>query len=323
MSSPRVSVVLPTHNRAALLQRSIESVLAQSFRDFELIVVDDCSTDDTPELLRSIRDPRVVYVRREENGRAAIARNDGIRRARGEFVAFQDDDDVWLVNKLERQVAALDAAGPETGLCLAGHVRWLADHAIYIGGEKYFERLDFRAGQTLTPSADYSLIATPAWLVRRQLLLDAGLFDPRLKTWDDLELAMRLQRLCKFTHVDEPLYLQDHVTGSSMMRAMHHFSGDLQVILEKQGDRWQHDASLMARHYFLIGRLELQYGSPPVARHWFAKALAVRPLHVVAMFCWLGSWLGQRVFRRGSRLLRTLFDRRTWWLGDRLRLKAA
>ena len=109
MTSPLVSVVIPTFNRAATIVRAVESVLQQTYRPLELIVVDDGSTDGTSEVLQAYG-KAVVYVRQDNAGPAA-ARNRGIRESQGDMVAFLDSDDVWLAAKLERQVALAGIIG--------------------------------------------------------------------------------------------------------------------------------------------------------------------------------------------------------------------
>ena len=106
-NSPVVSVITPTYNRATLLPRAIQSVLAQDFDDLELIVIDDGSTDDTPQVVAKIDDPRVRYVRFAQNQGIGAARHEAVTRARGELVAFVDSDDVWLPGKLRYQVDLL------------------------------------------------------------------------------------------------------------------------------------------------------------------------------------------------------------------------
>src|ERR1043166_1854397 len=117
-AGPLVSVVLPTYNRAHTLARAVRSVLAQSHRHLEIVVVDDGSTDATVALVQklALEDPRVRLVQQANRGPAA-ARNTGVRQARGEFVAFQDSDDEWLVEKLERQLAALERS-PGSAMCV-------------------------------------------------------------------------------------------------------------------------------------------------------------------------------------------------------------
>src|SRR5687768_15137573 len=108
MHPPLVSVVLPTYNRAKTLERSIQSVLNQTFTDFELIIVDDGSTDESESILAKFSQlANVVLVARPRRGCAA-ARNQGIRLARGRYMAFQDSDDEWRPNKLAKAVAALE-----------------------------------------------------------------------------------------------------------------------------------------------------------------------------------------------------------------------
>ncbi len=115
---PRVSVIIPTHNRRAMLLEAINSVLIQTFQDFEILVVDDGSTDGTREAVGNIPDLRVRYFYQKNAGRSA-ARNRGLAESRGEFVAFLDDDDLFLPHKLEVQVRELDA-DPEVGLVVGG-----------------------------------------------------------------------------------------------------------------------------------------------------------------------------------------------------------
>ena len=107
---PTVSVILATYNRGYILRQAIMSVLMQTYKDLELIVVDDGSTDNTQDLLRSIKDPRLRVVTLKHNSGISAARNAGIRIARGEFIGSQDSDDVWLAEKLEKQVKALATA---------------------------------------------------------------------------------------------------------------------------------------------------------------------------------------------------------------------
>ena len=121
-TTPLVSVVLTTFNRSRLLSRSIDSVLAQTFTDFQLIVVDDCSTDDTQQVLAGIDDTRLSVIRHERNRGLSEARNSGVRAAAGTFVAFHDDDDEWLPQKLAVEVAALSGQPDPGHVCLYSQV---------------------------------------------------------------------------------------------------------------------------------------------------------------------------------------------------------
>lgn len=122
--NPRVSVVIPTHNRLELMQRALASALAQTVQDIEVIVVDDGSSDGTSDWLAAQQEPRLRFMRHDPGRRAPAARNAGTLMARGEWIAYLDDDDVWYPNKLERQLALSDnAIGVISGFRFAGSGR--------------------------------------------------------------------------------------------------------------------------------------------------------------------------------------------------------
>ena len=118
---PRVSVVIPTYNRAGLLPRAVASVLAQTWTEFELLIVDDHSTDGTPAAIARFADGRIRSFRHPRNSGQSKALNTGIGHARGDYLAFLDDDDEWLPGKLAAQVAVLDAAPSGVGLVYCWH----------------------------------------------------------------------------------------------------------------------------------------------------------------------------------------------------------
>ena len=108
MTEPRVSIVIPTYNRGYLIRAAIDSVLDQTYSNFEILVIDDGSTDNTREIINSIEDTRINYIYIDHSGRPAVPRNVGIEKSRGQFVAFLDSDDVWVPEKLEIQLAVID-----------------------------------------------------------------------------------------------------------------------------------------------------------------------------------------------------------------------
>ena len=119
---PKVTVILPVYNRSGSLEDSMRSVLNQSFRDLELIVVDDASTEDLRPIVAAVADPRVRYIRQARNGGASVARNAGLAAAKGEYIAFQDSDDLWLPGKLKAQMAMLQAAPADVGVVTGSKV---------------------------------------------------------------------------------------------------------------------------------------------------------------------------------------------------------
>lgn len=106
-----VSIIMPTYNAGRYIKESIDSVLSQTYTNWELLIVDDCSTDDTESVVRSYKDPRIRYMRNEHNLGAALTRNRAIREAKGKYIAFLDSDDMWKPEKLEKQIAFMEQEG--------------------------------------------------------------------------------------------------------------------------------------------------------------------------------------------------------------------
>jgi glycosyltransferase involved in cell wall biosynthesis len=197
-----VSVVIPTYNRAAIVVRAIESVLRQTFRDLELIVVDDCSADGTADAVVQIGDARVQYVRLAKNRGQWHAENIGIARARGEWVAFLDDDDEWLPDKLQKQLARVDQE-PDPRVS-AVYCRSLAQDQDglrpvreWLAPEGNVTASLLAGGQTMTPTV---------YMVKRSALLEVGGFDEALAGAQDWDLWLRLAMAGHhFAAVQEPL----------------------------------------------------------------------------------------------------------------------
>jgi glycosyltransferase involved in cell wall biosynthesis len=287
--APRVSIIIPTHNRSTLLRRSIQSVLAQTFQDFELLVVDDASSDDTATVVSGFRDTRVRYIRLPENRRAAAARNVGIRQARGALLAFNDDDDVWLPHKLELQVDALQRQPATVGVNLCGHIKLNRDGATYVGGAE-----DFAAGTEFSNGTIFSgVISTPAWLVRSETFARSGLFDEGMKAWDDWELAMRMRDVTGFCHTEEPLFIQDQrrASGAGMWDNESLFANDLGIIMRKHGARWEKNPRVAAHHYRIMALVESKRGAGAESRRWFLKSLRAHP-SIKALMLYLLSFFG-------------------------------
>lgn len=106
-----VSIIMPSYNTAAYIKQSIESVLKQSYTNWELIIVDDCSPDNTDEVIKSINDVRVKYFKNDKNSGAAVSRNRALREAKGKWIAFLDSDDIWMPDKLEKQISFMEKNG--------------------------------------------------------------------------------------------------------------------------------------------------------------------------------------------------------------------
>lgn len=189
-SPPRVSVVIPAFNATALLPRAIASVAAQTMRDLEVLVVDDASRDDTAAVAAALlRGHGLAHdvLRLAANGGPAVARNSGVARARGDYVAFLDADDIWMPDKLAAQVALLDAH-PKVTLC-GCQADWVDADGRTVG--PLFEALPDLLPQGWKLLLWHCFVATPCAMVRRA---DLGIrpFDPTLRVGEDRDLWIKL-----------------------------------------------------------------------------------------------------------------------------------
>ena len=200
---PSVSVVLPTRDRAGSLERSIRSVLEQSFADLELIVVDDDSSDTTDRVISSITDSRVQYVRLEQRAGAANARNAGLARCTAELVSFQDSDDEWLPERLALHVAHLRAAPAGVAGVYSDGVLIRSD-----GTRRLLRAPSMVRGRLLDPATRYYqsfMLGTPAATIVRRTAEAIGGFDERMPAFEDLDLFLRLAANWDLAHIERPL----------------------------------------------------------------------------------------------------------------------
>ncbi len=275
MTAALVSVILPTHNRAKTLRRAIDSVLAQTHRELELIIIDDGSSDETPALLASYTDPRLKILAPGRLGSAAKARNCGLNQARGEFIAFQDSDDVWLVEKLARQLA-FAAKHPQTAMTACGYIVFPAGRPPrYHGKELLADDHDFRS----LFGGRGSQISTPAWLVRRDRLQQLGGFDESLAMWEDWELSLRLEisgGQCQM--LDEPLLLAFDTAGSVKHNTALR-SSTLEAVMKKHSQSLSTSRRVRAHHARLCMTYEVEVRRADRARHYAWQALRQDPSH--------------------------------------------
>ncbi len=250
--TPRISVVVPTFDRADVLGRSLDSVLGQTLPPLEVIVVDDGSTDETERVVRE-RDPGLArYVRQPVRRGAQAARNRGIREARGDWVAFHDSDDEWLPDKLERQVGLLAQADfdPWTVVHGSGVVRTADGPGKEMGrrllGEENALDVLLRRPATLFP----------ALLVSRAALERMGPLDEELPAFQEWDTSIRLARFCRFVAPPEPVFVYhltspDAISTSPLaeIRGYEHVIEKFQAeILERAGEEaWDAHVRFLAR----------------------------------------------------------------------------
>lgn len=198
-----VSIILPTYNRAEFLGEAISSVLGQSFKNFELIVVDDGSTDRTPQLVKQFTDSRLIYIAQSNKGRSA-ARNNGLLNARGCYIAFLDSDDVYLEGKLEIQAAYMDKY-PEFGMiytsayCIDSKGKRLDEQPYFALAEgNIYKQIAFFQPLTIT---------LPTVMIRREVLDAVGNFDEAMERFEDTDLWRRIAKRYQVGAINVPTCL--------------------------------------------------------------------------------------------------------------------
>ena len=198
---PDVSVIIPTYNRAELLKRAIQSVLHQTYQDFDIVVIDDASTDDIRGMVESFNDDRIHYIRHGSNRGPSASRNTGIRATKAKYIAFIDSDDEWLPEKLEKQLAIFETASERVGVVYTAFWR-IAEQ-----GQTYFPWLNMsqRGGDIHDALMNENFITTSVVVIRRDCFEKTGMFDEGFPMWEDWELWIRVSKHYQFRFIDEAL----------------------------------------------------------------------------------------------------------------------
>ena len=289
--NPTVSVVIPTYNRAHLIGRSIRSVLSQTYQDFEIIVVDDASTDNTEEVLRSLGNERIRYIRHEQNKGANAARNTGIKAARGKYIAFQDSDDIWLPDKLEKQMNVFKAALPNVGVVYTGCIRVFGNNIYYFPSSQFIKK-DGDIHQQLLIG---NFIGTQSIIAPKEYLEKVGMFDERFPRLQDWELVIRLSKYYKFRFIDEPLLISPY-TADSISTDTDALIKALKLLIEKHFEEFKNNNKMLASLYSTIGSAFRLIGDFNNARVYYIKAVKTYPFNYRALFHLILSFVGEEKY---------------------------
>lgn len=274
--TPAVSVVMAAKNYAQFLPAAVASVVAQTVADWELVIVDDGSADDTPAAARPfLADPRVRYARSDRLGQSR-AKNLGVGLTRGEFVAFLDADDVWLPTKLERQLAAL-AADADAGVCFTR--RTLVDEA---GTPLPVQppRDPLPSGRVLPALFLRNFVCFSSVVVRRRVFDHVGGFDPEWDLSIDYDLWLRAARHHGFAVVDDELVLYRTGHGNLSRKLADRVATAASIMTRavfRRGLRSELPAETVAEGYASTYRAlgyTLRNAEPLTAARWYLRALA-------------------------------------------------
>ena len=286
-----VSVIIPTYNRAHTIARTIESVLSQTSHKFESLVAADASPDDTENLVRQLaRSSPIHYLRHESNQGAPTARNMGAKKARGEYLAFLDSDDIWYPEFLERQLSVLEELSSDVGMVCCGMLQKGAGHErVMKSGSRdltYDENLVFGDG-----------ICTSSFLIKKAAFDKTKGFDIDLPSFQDFDFLLRMSSEFRIVANDE--VLMEYCLGDdSISLNMNSKAKGYERIVNMYGDDISR-LGVMHRYLFRIGQYYALSGSLTTGWRYWLRAIKSRPSKMKVWGHFLLSLGGVKMYKFG------------------------
>jgi len=285
--NPTVSVIVPTYNRAHLVGRAIQRILNQTYQDFEIIIVDDGSTDNIDDIIKEFqkKEKRIKYIRHEKNRGGSAARNTGIKAVRGEYIAFLDSDDEWLPEKLKRQIEVFKNALSEICVVYTGFV--------------YKDELNRDTSKQFVPKkrgwiyedilAGNCVGTTSTVLIKRKYFEKAGLFDENLPSCQDWEMWIRIAKEYQFDFIKDLLVIY-HVHENRISTNLEAIIKGITIVINKFSGELISRRKIYSQHRFNIGNLYCRIGNMKKGRELFSKAIKLCPFNL-KYFIYFGSAL--------------------------------
>ena len=281
-ATPKVSVIIPTYNRADLLPRAVDSVLSQTYDDYEIIIVDDHSSDNTQDVIAKFSDSRLRSIRHRTNRRQSAAINTGIANAGGEYIAFLDDDDEWLPNKLEGQVAILDSSPANVGLVYC----WMDMIEDSTGSVSPASR-GISEGNVFDDTLALNIPGpTVTLMVRSSIAREVGGFNENLTRYNDADFICRvtqrshvsvLPEVAVMSHFDHEYEQMGHETPQNLAVSADFIRAHTLRFQDELKDRPRPRATLLRR----LAGLEMTLGNRRSAFAALAAALRLDPIDVI------------------------------------------
>ena len=248
----KVSIVLLTFNRKQLLKRAIEGILSQTFRDFELIIVDNCSIDGTEDFVKSLQDLRIKYFKNQNNGIIAVNMNFGILKSQGEYIALCDDDDYWLPFKLEKQLEILSVQKNVALVC----TNWI----------EFTDDGDVGPGLTKKRASSYvtqreilirNCISQSTVLFRKNVVESLALFDesPEYFTAEEFEMWLKILKSHQVYLIEEPLVREKTHPGVFRSKGIRHLNICKRIV----DDLWKKGYISLSNHLMFMCRYCVYY----------------------------------------------------------------
>lgn len=306
IAPPAVSVVIPSYNCEKYIAETISSVLAQTYGDLEVLVVDDGSTDNTRGIVSAFGSP--VRLITQSNSGVCVARNRGAKEAKGEFICFMDHDDYWFSDKLALQIDAM-SSHPECGVVFASFILWNQDATGSFPASNSFDLSQYPEGEDPEYSGwIYHQFLLDCWMLtstamfRREVFERCGTFDETLPYSEDWDLWLRISREYQFIKLKRPntLYRQHHRQGNRVVRDVDYRT----LLLLKAVNKWgfcSPDGQCMRKRQFheqlsnyhaMFGLQHLSHGKRVIGIHSLTKAWFINPKRIKYSFYMLAGVFG-------------------------------
>lgn len=257
-----ISVIIPTFNREKTIERSVRSVLGQTYKNIEVIVVDDCSIDNTENVVNSIDDSRLIYFKLDRNKGANYARNKGVKLSSGDYVAFQDSDDYWLPEKLEKQMNFLNKSGSNIVFC-----------SLTEDGKEGKITKTLSEGRVNLDSLLIKNVISTQTLLGEKRCFQEEKFDSEFPRFQDWEIALRLVSHYNVHYLDEVLviqYIQDDSITQNPKKAIE----AIQLMLKKHNKLYANNKKSLAIMYQNLAAYSILNDSSPY--QYYIKALKIK-----------------------------------------------
>lgn len=288
----QVSVIIPTYNRVKLLNNSVASVLSQTYRDFELLVIDDCSTDNTSDFLSNIADRRVRCIKNTSNKGITATRNIALSNANGKYIAFLDDDDEWMPDKLEKQINLMENSSKGLG-------------CIYTGCN-LVDAEDNRFNQTTVPHYRIRIlnelllenfIITSSTLIKADCFETVGMFDESMPFAEDYDMWIRIAQAFDFDFVRSPLVNYRIHRNSISFNNSATITG-LERLLTKHEKLFLKNKKAYSNHLLRIGVAYCYTGNTREGRKALMKSLEYYKFDKRVYYNLLLTILGADIFKK-------------------------
>lgn len=278
-----ISVVIPAYNRAKTITYCLDSVCNQTVPPFEIIVVDDCSTDETAEVVNNYSrfHPSVRCVVLDRNSGAQAARNRGIVEARGDWIAFQDSDDEWVLDKLEKQIAVLAKVCFDP-LTVVHSDCFRFDQQTMAKSLWTLPRIDGKCVHPELLSAAGPMFQ--GMVTSKVALQKIGLLDENVPSYQEWETSIRLAKVCRFIHLQEPLFVYHFHAGETISKSRKRDVEGFQYVVDKHRDDILRlcDVNVLNQHLEGNALKAIRWGFYSEAQHILAKAIG-NSMHIALL----------------------------------------